>query len=86
MEKNANGVVAQSPTLRLRRYYVGCQGEMGNNHNVVVADWAQWTKRNGRNRVAVGNVGGTFSQGSAFLARPLRTAQPLGFGTQPGWG
>ena|SRR5438034_10411309 len=73
---NANGVVAHSPTLRQRRYVGlrikrieqpqrGC-GRLcasGNRHN----------------RVAVGNVCWTVTQGSAFRAT-------LGFGTQPRWG
>ena len=51
----------------------------GNNANGVVANVTRegW-KRNGRNRVAVGEVGWTMTQGSSCLTT-------LGFGTESRW-
>jgi hypothetical protein len=76
--ENPKGITASSPRLR-GTSYLGSIRQIGNNANGVATNVARdgW-KRNGRNRVAVGNHSRMLTQGSSCLAT-------LGFGTESRW-
>ena len=76
---NPKGIAPSSPRLPSRRGYLGSRCGNGFNRNAVAANVARDAmKRNGRNRVAVGNFVRTLTQGSSCHAT-------LGFGTESRW-
>jgi hypothetical protein len=55
-QNNPNGIATSSPRLPSLRGYLGLRFGNEFNRNAVAAFYADAKKRNGHNRVAVGNV------------------------------
>ena len=74
---NPKGIPAQSPGLRGTSYPGKSSGEIRNPNGVVANMARKGQKRIGRNPVGVGDIWGTVTQGSSFLAG-LADTIPLG--------